>query len=143
MSVAALKFPSSVLASTDDGNFSAATDIEVVPRVVNWTIGAGAGLISGNNDLRASVLDITFERRLPVPTLYLRTNLATYRLSIQQTDPVTRLDAMMETAVYPFGLGVAIHRGKRRFPFSFGGQLLLAPYRVSTRFNALKRVETR
>ncbi len=124
-----------VTASTDDGNFSAATDIEVVPRVVKWTIGAGGGLLVGNNRLRTSTFDVLFERRLPVPTLYIRTNASTYQLNIQQTDSVTNLKTEMHTTIFPIGLGVAIHRGKVRLPLSFGAQLLLAPYTVSTRFN--------
>ena len=65
-------------------------------------------------------IDVPFERRLPVPTLYMRANASTYQLNIQQTDSVTNLNTEMNTTVFPIGLGVAIHEQSAATPQFWG-----------------------
>ena len=121
-------------ASTDDGRFSAATDVEVVPRVVDWSVGAGAGYLMGTDGLAAPYFAVKAERRLPVPTLYLRLDGGTYRASVEEIDPITGLKIEMKTTVFPIGVGGIVQRGQGRLPVRFGGQVIFSPYTISASY---------
>jgi len=124
-------------ASTDDGRFSAATDVEVIPRYVDWSLGIVGGYLVGGNALHAPAVGFAIERRLPVSTLYLRVDATAYSLSVEGVDPTTGMDLSMETTVAPLGIGTVVRRGVGRFPGWVGGQAVFAPYSLQASFDGV------
>jgi hypothetical protein len=121
-------------ASTEDGRFSASTDVEIVRRVVRWSLGASAGAMAGARGLVSFRSGVSLERVTPAPFLYGRVDLMHHRLHTEGIDPVTGDAVSMAMDVLPIGVGLIARRGQRRFPFWAGGQLVLAPYHLNARF---------
>jgi hypothetical protein len=121
-------------ATTEDGRFSASTDVEIVHRVVRWSLGASAGAMVGARGLVAFRSGISLERVTPAPFLYGRVDLMHHRMQTEGSDPVTGDAVSMSMDVLPIGLGLIARKGQRRLPFWAGGQLVLAPYHLNARF---------
>jgi hypothetical protein len=124
-------------ASTSDGRFSAATDVEIIPRRVDWSIGLHGGYLLGASRLYAPTLGLSFEYRMPVETLYLRVDGLMYSVSVEDRDPKTGLNLSMQTTVVPIGVGAVVRRGLGRFPAWLGGEAVLAPYSLKASFDGV------
>jgi hypothetical protein len=122
-----------ITASTGDGRFSAATDLEVRYRQLDWSIGPKAGFIVGAHGDAGLVTGLGFERRLPVDGLYFRADAARYALTASERDPVTGAEVNMSMSVVPLGLGMVARRGWGRFPLWVGGRMLMAPFHLDAR----------
>ena len=122
--------PIRVTATTADGQFSASTDLVVVNRTVDWTLGFRGGVLLGHG-APVPLVGLIGEWKTPIKGLYARGDSMFYRLSASSTDPITKSAVEMEKQVYPLGLGVAFRNGEQRWPFWVGGRLVVSPYALS------------
>ena len=119
--------PIRVTATTSDGQFSASTDLAVVNRTVDWTLGARGGAILGHGQ-PVPIIGGLWERKTPIKGLYTRVDVMFYQLQASGVDPITGGPVEMKESVYPIGAGVAFRNGEQRWPFWVGGRLVVAPY---------------
>ena len=119
--------PIRVTATTSDGQFSASTDLAVVNRAADWTLGARGGAILGHGR-PVPFIGGLWERKTPIKGLYTRVDAMFYQLQASGVDPITGGPVEMKESVYPIGAGVAFRSGEQRWPFWVGGRLVVAPY---------------
>jgi len=119
--------PIRVTATTADGQFSASTDLVVVNRTVDWTLGIRGGVLLGHG-VPVPIMGALGEWRTPIKGVYVRGDILHYRLNATSTDPITRSPVVMQKGVYPLGAGVAFRNGEQRWPFWVGGRLVVSPY---------------
>jgi hypothetical protein len=122
-----------ITASTEDGRFSAATDLEVRYRQLDWSIGPKVGLIVGPQGDASLLAGLGFERRSPVEGLYFRADASRYALTAAERDPVTGAEITMSMSVVPIGLGMVARQGWGRTPFWVGGRVVMAPFHLDAR----------
>lgn len=128
--------PVRVTATTDDGRFSASTDLIVQHKVVNWTLGARAGGLIGQNATRPRALaGLTYERRLPYDFLYGRVGVGTYGLSAVERDPVTQASVDMKLRVFSATGGLFVRQGAVGVPIWAGAQVVMAPFHQVVRLD--------
>jgi hypothetical protein len=130
-----------ITATTEDGLFSASTDVEVVHRVVNWSAGAQLGYIVGGSELSSPWVETDVDVLLPFASVYVRGSIGVFRPSAKATDPVTGGAVEMDMSVAPIGLGVLARRSPARVPTWFGGQVVMAPYRLVARVSDVTAIE--
>jgi len=123
--------PVRLTATTKDGLFSASTDVEVVHRQLDWSLGANAGVMSGARGLLAVKTSLVGEARTPFSGLYGRADLMYYRLRAESVDPVTRDLVSVHMDVGALSVGGVARGDFRRMPVWAGGGLLIAPYRIN------------
>ncbi|MGB0641629.1 MAG: hypothetical protein ACPGTU_20015, partial [Myxococcota bacterium] len=95
-----------ITATTEDGLFSASTDVEIVHRVVKWSAGAQMGYLRGGSKLSSPWVETDVDVRLPIGSVYVRGSLGVYRPSASSVDGVTGSPVEMDMAVVPVGIGV-------------------------------------
>ena len=122
-----------VTARTEDGQFSASTDIKVVHKLVDWSLGSRIGaLITLNGDPRPYA-SIDYERRLPVPYLYARGSFDSYSLHAFEADPITGSQIDLRLRTYGASGGLMVRRTGIGFPVWAGARVLLAPFHQTAR----------
>ena len=95
--------PIRVTATTADGQFSASTDLVVVNRTVDWTLGVRGGVLLGHGRRRLWSVSLGVEDAH-------QGAVCTWRLDVLspqciEYDPITKSAVEMEKEVYPLGLG--------------------------------------
>ncbi|MEC8193870.1 MAG: hypothetical protein VX127_14125 [Myxococcota bacterium] len=126
-----------VTASTDDGRFSASTDLQVEHKVVQWTLGSrGGGLVSANGWRPRPVFGIDYERLLPYRFLYGRVGFETHSLTARETDPVTGAAVDMRLRTFGVSGGLFVRRAAVGVPVWAGARVMLAPYHQTVTLDA-------
>ena len=121
-----------VTASTDDGRFSASTDLQVQHKIVQWTLGTRVGALTSSNGWRPRpVVGIEYERLLPYRFLYGRLGFETFSLAASEADPVTGAAVDMRLRTYGVSGGLVVRRAAVGVPVWAGARVVLAPYHQS------------
>jgi len=120
--------PVRLTATTDDGRFSASTDVAVIHRAQNWGAGFRGGLLAGSNALATFHSSLFVEGKTPFEGIYAKGSVSNYFLSTAGTDPITGDPVELGMQVVPIGLGGVFRKGLRRYPYWVGAQFILAPY---------------
>ena len=125
-----------VTATTDDGRFSASTDLIVHHKTVNWTLGVrSGGLIGRNSRQPRGLAGLTYERRLPYDLLYGRLGFSTYGLAAVEQDPVTQANVEMRSRVFTASGGLFVRKGAIGVPVWAGAQVVMAPFHQTVRLD--------
>lgn len=122
-----------VTARTEDGQFNASTDIKVVHKLVDWSLGSRVGALITLNGRPRPYASIDYERRLPVPFLYARGSFDSYSLRAEEADPITGSQVDLRLRTYGASGGLVVRRTGIGFPVWAGARILLAPFHQTAR----------
>ncbi len=116
------------------GGTSVATTLDVVPRPVRGSAGAGVGYLSNLGAVESPVAWLAVEHRLPFPSLALRVGAGIYGLSTSVTDEVSESSVPVELSFFPVDVGVVAAQRDSRWNLGAGISVVMVPYALSADF---------
>jgi hypothetical protein len=119
-----------ITANTEDGRFSASTDVTVKHKELVWSLSGRAGALAGAQGGISPLQGIAYSRKLPFRFLYIGGSVETFSLRANDIDPVTRSAVDLRLNTLMVSTGLYIRRQAGLWPVWAGGKVLVSPYHM-------------